>query len=171
LKLKIIIKLRDTDKNLPFLRVLYQLTDNDKEILLSNSGSDEENFIHKIVEEISQKLSISNKTPINSYVSTPLSRNKIQTLEKSCEHFINFKSKVVSPKVIIKYKQAIDYLYIYFTKKIDITSIDIKDANDFRLFLLEVPLRWKSQPLLKGKNIKMLIDKKCYIVSIYRHSI
>ncbi len=165
MKLKIIIKLRDIDKNLPFLRVLYQLTDNDKKILLSNSSSDEEIFIYKIVEEISKKLILSKKTPIPSYVSVPLSRNKIQTLEKSCEHFLNFKSKIVSPKVIIKYKQAIDYLYVYFTQKIDITSIDVKGANDFRLFLLEVPLRWKSQPLLKGKNIKMLIDKKSTLLN------
>jgi len=161
--MKIIIKLRKIDNNLPFLRVLYQLTDSDKDILLSNGGSDEENFIDKIVEEISQKLSISKK--VSPPTSIPQSRAKIQTLEKSCEHFLNFKSKVVSQKVMMKYKQAIDYLYVYFTQKIDITSIDVKDANDFRLFLLEVPLRWKSQPLLKGKNIKMLIDNKSALLN------
>ena len=160
MKLKIIIKLRDIDKNLPFLRVLYQLTDNDKEILLSNSGSDEENFIRNIVIDISNKISKSRKLSTTPFIATPPSRNKIQTLEKSCEHFINFKSKVVSPKVIIKYNQAIDYMYVYFTQTIDVKQIDIKAANDFRLFLLEVPLRWKTQPLLKGKNIKILIQRK-----------
>jgi len=160
IKLKIINHLKIVDENLPFVKVLYPLTDADKKILLSSSNNDEENFIRKIVIEISQKLSMGKKISTTSFRATPPTKNKIQTLEKSCEHFINFKSKVVSSKVIMKYNQAINYLYVYFTHTIDVKNIDIKDANDFRLFLLEVPLRWKTQPLLKGKNIKTLIQRK-----------
>ncbi len=106
--------MKKVDENLPFTKVLYPLTDADKKILFSSSN-DEEYFIRKIVIEISQKLSMSKKTSTTPYIATPPSRIKIQTLEKSCEHFINFKSKIVSPKVIIKYNQTIDYMYVYFT--------------------------------------------------------
>ncbi len=67
----------------------------------------------------------------------------------------------------MKYKQAIEYLIMYFGSKKNIRDITAEDANDFRMLLFKVPKFWKNKPDLKDKNIKLLIDKKSKILDKY----
>ncbi len=67
----------------------------------------------------------------------------------------------------MKYKQAIEYLIMYFGPKKNIRDITAEDANDFRMLLFKVPKFWKNKPDLKDKNIKLLIDKKSKILDKY----
>lgn len=72
-----------------------------------------------------------------------------------------------SKKTMIKFRQAIDYLHIYFLPKYNIRKMKKKDAVDFRRFLRKVPKNWKQKKELKDKNIKVMIDKKAKILDKY----
>ena len=92
---------------------------------------------------------------------------KIDTLEKCCEKFLATQSRLVSKEVMYKYKQAVDYLYVYFNKKMNVKDITTLEALEFREFLLEVPIRYKTQSDLKNKDIKLLIQNNSKLLEKY----
>ena len=51
--------------------------------------------------------------------------------------------------------------------KKNLKSITNKDANDFQLFLLSVPKSWKNKKDLKGKDLKLLVEKKSPLLKKY----
>ena len=90
------------------------------------------------------------------------------TLETQTTKFLLFKEKTkTSKKVMMKYRQAVEYLIIFFGAKKNLKSITNHEANDFQLFLLDVPQRWKTKADLKGKNIKLLIDTQSKLLDKY----
>ena len=100
---------------------------------------------------------------------TEKSKRDTQTLKKSCDHFLKDKKKRNrdNDKIMYKYTQAVEYLYIYFSEKRAIKDITSKEATDFRGFLLEVPSRWKQKADLKDKNLRLLIDKDSKLLEPY----
>ena len=103
----------------------------------------------------------------NQVKATGAITRKIDTLENCCEKFLVTQSRLVSKKVMYKYKQAVDYLYVYFNKKINIKDITTLEAHEFREFLLEVPIRYKTQKDLKDKDIKLLIQMNSKLLEQY----
>jgi hypothetical protein len=64
------------------------------------------------------------------------------------EHTAIFLSDIennTSEKVMYKYKQAVEYLHIYFGEKYNIRKMKKKDAIEFRRFLKKVPKNWKQK--------------------------
>ncbi|MEA3331578.1 MAG: site-specific integrase [Campylobacterota bacterium] len=89
-------------------------------------------------------------------------------LKTYTDKFLLFKEKTgTSKKVMMKYRQAVEYLIIFFGAKKNLKNITNKEANDFQLFLLDVPQRWKTKADLKGKDIKLLIDKNSKLLDKY----
>ena len=90
------------------------------------------------------------------------------TLKTYTDKFLLFKEKTgTSKKVMMKYRQAVEYLLIFFGEKKNLKSISNHNANDFQLFLLDVPQRWKTKADLKGKDIKLLIEKNSKLLDKY----
>jgi len=67
----------------------------------------------------------------------------------------------------MKYKQAIEYLIIYFGENQKVKNINETDVEDFQLFLLSLPKNWKGKKELKGKNLKNLYLKKSILLDMY----
>lgn len=92
----------------------------------------------------------------------------VNTLKKYTDLYLEFRKKTnTSPKVMIKFRQAIEYLIIFFGEKKKIKDITNKDANDFQLFLLSIPKHWKNKKDLKDKNLKLLYDKNSNLLAKY----
>ena len=82
------------------------------------------------------------------------------------EEFISDKQRLnMSSKTLIKYKQAIEYLHIYFGANCKVQEIDYKAALEFSRFLFGVPLRWKNNRELRGKNLRLMIEKKVKLLN------
>ena len=90
------------------------------------------------------------------------------TLKKYTDLYLEFREKTnTSQKVMIKFKQSIEYLIIFFGEKKKIKDFTNRDANDFQLFLLSIPKHWKNKKDLKDKNLKLLYDKKSKLLDNY----
>ena len=90
------------------------------------------------------------------------------TLKKLSDMYLEFREKTnTSEKMMIKFRQAVEYLIIFFGEKKKVKDINDKDANDFQLFLLSVPKHWKNKKDLKGKNLKALYDNNSKLLQQY----
>lgn len=90
------------------------------------------------------------------------------TLKKLTDMYLEFREKTnTSKKVMMKFKQSIEYLIIFFGENKKVKDITNKDANDFQLFLLSVPKHWKNKKDLKGKNLKALYETKSKLLEQY----
>ena len=92
------------------------------------------------------------------------------TLIKLTNMYLDFREKTnTSNKVMMKFRQSIEYLIIFFGESKKVKDITNKDANDFQLFLLSVPKHWKNKKDLKGKNLKALYDSKSKLLEQYEN--
>lgn len=97
-------------------------------------------------------------------IATDYQKRQQLTLKEVCEDFLSFKIQTTAVKTMMKYKQCVEYLYIYFGEKHKLNNLAIKDASKFRTFLLGVPKNWKGKKELKGKDIKKLVEVKSKIL-------
>ena len=126
----------------------------------------EEKLLSEIEKTVTLKISRLSK---NHDVSIDSKETRdTRTLKKYTDKFLDFKEATgTSNKVMMKHHQAVEYLIIFFGDKKVIKNITSEDANDFQLFLLKVPSRWKSKKDLKNKNLKLLIDKNSKLLLQY----
>jgi hypothetical protein len=68
------------------------------------------------------------------------------TLKKLTDEFIIYRGKVKThSKVMMKFKQSVEFLNIYFGEKKMVKDITPKDNMDFQSFLLSIPHRYKNK--------------------------
>ncbi|MGB5964489.1 MAG: hypothetical protein WBG65_03035 [Sulfurimonadaceae bacterium] len=88
------------------------------------------------------------------------------TLSEYTSEFITDKEQVgISKKTLLKYKQCISYLHIYFGEKCKVREIGYKEISSFRRFLFAVPKHYKYKEELKGKDLKLLVEKKSKLLN------
>ena len=83
-----------------------------------------------------------------------------RTLRDFTDEFLSDKALTTSKKTMMKYKQAVEYILIFFGDRFNVECIKYKEVFLFRRFLFAVPHRWKDIPILKDKDLKLLIDSK-----------
>ena len=71
--------------------------------------------------------------------------SKIEYLSDYTSIFLSDIESSTSKKTMIKFRQAIDYLHIYFGENYNIRKMKKKDTVDFRRFLRKVPKNWKQK--------------------------
>ncbi|MBW6488436.1 tyrosine-type recombinase/integrase [Sulfurimonas sp.] len=168
--LEVIRKIKNDDNELDVLKDTknsYYTINNlgGNGLILTPENEEERLLLSEIEKTIIKKIKLISKDKKVS-VSQEETRD-IQTLKKSCDKYIDFKSLLVDNRVMMKYRQSIEYLFIFFGEKKLIKDITIQECNDFRTFLMKVPVRWKSKIDLKDKNLKLMIDKKMKILDKY----
>jgi len=125
-------------------------------VLIAENEEEEDLLANDITKTIVSKVNRLSKTN-NISINAKSTRNST-TLKFCCDKYLEFKNNTSSKKVMMKYNQAVDYLYIYYSQKYPVNNITVLAANDFREFLLKVPSRWKSIEELKGKDLKVIIN-------------
>jgi len=120
-------------------------------------NEEEEKLIKEITATITNKINRLSKT--HNVSSTTLTTRDKNTLKRCSEHFLNFRELAkTSNKTLIKYKQAINYLNMYFGENTLVKNIDKLEASNFRNFLLQLPRNYKSIKELEGKNLRTLTE-------------
>ena len=119
-------------------------------------------LLHEVENSVKRALNIDD-TPI---VDTPLKeKNRLKTYTAE---FLRDKEQLgTSAKTVLKYKQVIDYLIIYFGADCDLNEINYKAVNDFKSFLFKLPIRWKSKKGINKNNLKKLVEKKSKVLEGY----
>jgi integrase len=146
------------------LKDKFQVSKSEGGISIIAENETERKLLDEMQNTVLSKISRLKKEH-NEIIEEDLQSRKRITIKKVCEDFIELKKDInLAEKQIIKYYQALDYLIVYFGEKKAVKDITALDANEFRNFLLRVPKNYKAQALLKGKNIKALIDKKSKIL-------
>jgi integrase len=125
---------------------------------LAAENEEEEKLLKEIEKTLVSKIKRLSKNH-SVAIETDESRDT-NTLKKLTDEYIIFRGKIkTSQKVIMKFKQASEYLIIYFREKKLVKDITTKDNMDFQTFLLSVPKHWKNKADLKGKDLKLIYDK------------
>lgn len=138
----------------------YQVFKTNGSITLLPENETEAKLLDEMENTINQKIKRLKKDFPEVISKDIETRSKI-TLKSSCEEYIDFKKDTgLSDKQVTKYKQALDFLIVYFGAKKAVKDITSKDANDFRSFLLKVPKNYSQKKEFKDKDIKVLIEKK-----------
>ena len=123
--------------------------------------------IEKLLERVSKRI----QRAIALQSDTVPTADKVEIIEKGIlsdytDEFISDKQRLgMSSKTLIKYKQSIEYLHIYFGANCKVSEIDYKAALGFSRFLFAVPLRWKNKRELRGKDLRLMIDKKVKLLN------
>lgn len=128
----------------------------------------ERNQMKEIEKAVLNKINaLSKKHP--DKINNPSSKiiRDTNTLKKGISEFLDEKSINSTDKVMIKYRQAAEYLIIYFNETCLINNITSKEGHEFRTFLSKVPKNFKGRKELKGKNIKVLIDSKSKLLDSF----
>ena len=122
-------------------------------------NEEEEKLLKEIEKTIVKKVKRLKSTQHNVDIQTDEIRDT-NTLKKLTDEYITYRRKVkTSNKVMMKFKQSIEFLIIFFGEKKLVKDITPKDNMNFQLFLLSIPQRWKNKKELKDKNIKTIYDK------------
>jgi len=100
-------------------------------------------------------------------VSSHYQMRQLISLKEACEDFLNLRAEITAEKTMKKYRQCVEYLYVYYGEKTKLNSLSIKDASKFRTFLLGVPKNYKGKKELKGKDIKKLVEVKSSLLKKY----
>jgi len=122
-------------------------------------NEEEEKYLKEIEKTIVNKVKRLKKRQHKVDIQTNEIRDT-NTLKKLTDEYIKFREKVkTSEKLMMKFKQSIEFLLIYFGEKKLVKDITQKDNSEFQLFLLSIPNRWKNKKELKDKNLKTIYDK------------
>ena len=165
LKYKILYRLKEVGlkNNLVNDSLIYQKAG--KGFIVLPETEEEEKIIQQIEDSARKKGDQLSKLHKN-VISEDYEKRKVLTIEDCSIDFLEFKEQTTSSKTMLKYKQAVEYIYLYFGEKTKINSIGYEEASKFRNFLLKVPKNWKSKKELQGK-LKLLIDKKSPLLDKY----
>ena len=162
LKLKILERLRMANIQIPSTDSTYTMVKSKNNIVLTAENKVEEKLLSDIENTVNDKINRLSKTH-NVKCINKVVRDRL-TLKTCCSQYIEFQEQVVSKKTMLKYRQAVSYLYVFFGEKKQIKGITTKDTSDFRNFLLKVPKHYKGKKDLKDKDIKKLIETKSKIL-------
>ena len=122
-------------------------------------NEEEEKLLKEIEKTIVNKVKRLKKDNHNVNIETDEKRDT-NTLKKLTDEFITYRGKFKThPKVMMKFKQSVELLIIYFGEKKLVKDITPKDNMDFQSFLLSIPHRYKNKKELVGKNLKTIYDK------------
>jgi integrase len=147
---------------IPSTNSTYTMVNNGNNIVLTAENEVEEKLLSNIENTVSDKINRLSKTHNVKCINKTV-RDRL-TLGTCCSQYIEFQEQVVSKKTMLKYKQAVSYLYVFFGEKKQIKGLTTKDTNDFRNFLLKVPKNYKGKKELKDKDIKKLVESKSKIL-------
>ncbi len=97
---------------------------------------------------------------------TPLKeKNRLSTF---ADEFLRDKEQLgTSEKTIVKYKQAVEYLELYFGATVDLGEINYKAVNGFKAFLFKLPQRWKNKRDINKSNLKKMVEKNSPVLARY----
>jgi integrase len=172
LKYKIINNIREKfmeDKELNFynnpFRKDFTIQRSGNTISVAPENQEEEQLLTEITSTIINKIKRLKNAGYNVSFEEE-SKNK-RTLKESFEKFYSIMEKKHNEKYLTKFRQIRDLLYLYFGETKDITKITPINVIDFLDFLLSIPLDYKNIDKLKGKNIKVLIEKKSSLLDKY----
>jgi len=118
-------------------------------------------LLHDVENSVKRALNIEHKV-----IDTPLKeKNRLSTF---ADEFLRDKEQLgTSEKTIVKYKQAIEYLEIYFGSAIDLGEINYKAVNGFKAFLFKLPQRWKNKRDINKSNLKKMVEKNSPVLERY----
>jgi len=119
------------DENNFKLNPFFQIFNNRGIGSIIPENEEEKKYLDEVLESVKRKvkrLSKENSNILNEDIKTT---RDINTLKKSCEEFLYIKSKTTSSKVMIKYKQSVKYLIIFFGEKKLLKDIDKRETNLF----------------------------------------
>ena len=142
----------------------YEIINTGKNIILQPENEIEEKLLKEIEKTVVSKINRLSKSYDNVNIETEETKNRL-TLNYCCNHFLDFKSNTIEKKQVYKYKQGVEYLYLFFGEKFNIKNIDIKQASEFQNFLLQIPKNYKHIKELKNKDIKKLILNKSTLLN------
>ncbi len=118
-------------------------------------------LLRDIENSVKRALNIEHKV-----IDTPLKeKNRLSTF--AVEFIADKKQLGTSEKTIVKYKQAIEYLIIYFGAAVDLSTINYKAVNAFKSFLFRLPARWKNKRDINKNNLKKLVEKNSAVLARY----
>lgn len=88
------------------------------------------------------------------------------TLKQYLKEYIEFKESLstTKEKTLNSYKLAANLLNIFFGDKQKIRKLTVKDANDFRNFLIRAPKNFTRNKEFEKYNMKTLVEKKSKIL-------
>ncbi|MFA6195722.1 MAG: tyrosine-type recombinase/integrase [Sulfurimonas sp.] len=137
-------------------------------LIVSAENEEEKKLMAEFEKTVIAKANRLSKINDNVIVQSKETRDTLK-LKQLCEELLEFKEKnnKNNQKLLIKYKQVIEYILIYFTDNQLVKQITRKDANDFRKFLLDVPKFWKNKADLKDKDLRLLVAKKSKLLDKY----
>ncbi|PHO09101.1 hypothetical protein CPG37_10915 [Malaciobacter canalis] len=122
-------------------------------------NEEEEKLLKEIEKTIVNKVKRLKRDNYSVSIETDEIRDT-NTLKKLTDEYISYRGKVkTSDKVMMKFKQSIEFLLIFYGEKRLVKDITSKDNMDFQLFLLSIPQRWKNKKELQNKNLKTIYDK------------
>ena len=161
LKLKILNHLNSLEINLP--TYYFTFFDSKKAEILKDFEID--NLLHEV------ELKVKRALGIEHIVDTYKPLKEKHTLRTYSAEFIRDKEQLgTDKKTIVKYKQSIEYLEIYFGAAVELKEINYKAVNAFKSFLFKLPQRWKLKKDLNPTNIKKLVDKDSPILERYERA-
>ena len=118
-------------------------------------------LLHDVENSVKRALNIEHKV-----IDTPLKeKNRLSTF--AAEFIADKKQLGTSAKTIIKYKQSIEYLEIYFGATVDLSIINYKAVNSFKAFLFKLPQRWKNKRDINKSNLKKMVEKNSPVLARY----
>lgn len=162
LKLKILSQLGKSNMNNK--GYITQLTGSTLNLIAENE--EEQKLLVEIEKTVISKINRLSKD--NCVNIENKEQRDTNTLKKLSKLFVEFREKTgTSNRVMMKYKQALEYLSIYFGDNKKVKDINERDSNDFQLFLLSLPKNWKGKKELKGKNLKTLYKKNSKLLDQY----
>lgn len=155
------------DENNFKLNPFFQIINNRGIGTIIPESDEEREYLDEVLESVKRKVKRLSKEDSNILNENIKITRDTNTLKKSCEEFLYIKSKTTSSKVMIKYKQSVKYLIIFFGEKKLLKDIDKRETNLFRNFLLDVPKFYQTKEDLKNKDIKLLIQSKSKLLDKY----
>ena len=109
---------------IPSTNSTYTMVNTGKGITLTAENEVEEKLLSDIENSVNDKINRLSKSHNVKCINKTV-RDRL-TLKTCCTQYIEFKEQVVSTKSMMKYKQAVEYLYVYFGDKKHIKSITTK---------------------------------------------
>jgi len=164
LKLKIYYRIKD----LPEIKFnkTYSVVNTGNGIIVTPENEEERKRLDDIERTVTNKINRLSKS-YSDINHIKYEKQEGLKIKECCDEVLEYKTRVTSPKTMLKYKQALEYILIFFGANKNIRTLTNKDASEFRNFILAVPKNWKGKADLKNKNIKLLYQKKSKLLEKY----